>query len=460
MHIHILGIAGTYMAGIALIAKDLGHKVTGHDKCCYSPMKDQLVKNDIKVVLGYGEPNSLPPADLFLIGNVIKRDNLLLSEILNKNYNYCSAPEWLRLNVLNNKWVLSVAGTHGKTTTTAILVWLLERAGLNPGFLVGGLLQNFGVSARNTESNFFVIEADEYDTAFFDKRPKFLHYKPKTLIINNLEFDHADIYSSLDAIEQQFGYLLRTVPDNGQVVFPKEFGSIAALVADYCRSDVKTTSLKDPNADWVIKSDNNYKNFNIMQRGITEAEGLWQVEGAHNAANLLAAAAAASHAGVSLSAIAKGISDFKSVKRRLELKGVYGGVTVYDDFGHHPTAIAAVLASVNKKYTNNNVFAILDLSAVAYTLRSGILSDDFASALSCTEHAFIILNEDTDSDFDWSGWGNNISFVDVYNNVNIMVKSLLEVVTHGDTIVCFGSRDLTSVFKILESELTVCAMKN
>jgi UDP-N-acetylmuramate: L-alanyl-gamma-D-glutamyl-meso-diaminopimelate ligase len=459
MHIHILGISGTYMAGIALIAKDLGHKVTGHDQCCYSPMKDQLVKNDIAVVLGYDDIQSLPPADLFLVGNVIKRDNILLSEILNKNYNYCSAPEWLRLNVLNNKWVLAVSGTHGKTTTTAILVWLLEKAGLNPGFLVGGMLQNFGISARNTASNFFVIEADEYDTAFFDKRPKFLHYKPKTLIINNLEFDHADIYSSLDAIKQQFGYLLKTVPGNGRIIFPKECDNISALVADYSYSEVNTTSLHNTNADWVIKSDDNYHDFNIIQQGVAENDGVWQLEGAHNAANLLAAAAAANHVGVDIASIVSGISDFKSVKRRLELKGVYGEVTIYDDFGHHPTAIAAVLQSLSKKYSNNNIFAVLDLSAVAYTLRSGVVSEDFATALSFSQHTFIICNEDINTSFNWPAWAHSISYVDIHNNSDTMIKGLLKIVRPGDAVVCFGSKDLTSVFESLKLELNNVDMK-
>ena len=448
MHIHILGVSGTYMAGIALIAKDLGHKVTGHDKCCYSPMKEQLVDNNIEVVLGYDDLASLPKADLFLIGNVIKRGNILLEEILNKNYNYSSAPEWLRLNVLHDKWVLAVAGTHGKTTTTAILVWLLEQAGLNPGFLVGGMLQNFGISARNTASDFFVIEADEYDTAYFDKRPKFLHYKPKTLITNNLEFDHADIYGSLNAIKQQFGYLIKTVPQNGRVVFPKDCDNLASLMDDCNYAEIKTTSLHDESADWVIKSDNNYGNFNISGH-----EGKWQIEGAHNAANFLAAAVAADHVGVEIGDIVAGISSFKSVKRRLELKGVYGGVTVYDDFGHHPTAIAAVLQSVRKKY--NNVFAVLDLAAVAYTLRSGAVSDDFAAALAASRHAFIICGKDVDTNFNWAVWGENISAVDIYDDGDIMVKNLLKVVAPGDAVVCFGSKDLASVFASLERELDV-----
>lgn len=443
MHIHILGVSGTYMAGIALIAKDLGHKVTGHDQCCYSPMKEQLLSSGIEVTLGYDDISSLPQADLFLIGNVIKRGNPLLEEILKKDYTYSSAPEWLRTNVLNDKWVLAVAGTHGKTTTTAILVWLLEQAGLNPGFLVGGMLQNFGISARNTQSKFFVIEADEYDTAYFDKRPKFLHYKPKTLIINNLEFDHADIYSDLDAVKKQFGYLLKTVPANGRVVFPKGEENITSLLAEYNYAEINTTSMSDSGADWLMEPGDNYQSFSVNGEA-----GSWQLQGEHNSSNLLAAIAAASHVGVKLVDIMASISSFKSVKRRLELKGIYGGVKVYDDFGHHPTAIAAVLKSLG-----GNAFAVLDMGAVAYTLRSGAVSDDFKEALTYSSRAFVVCGDDTDTKFNWKEWGENISGVDIYNNPDIMVKNLLKVLKAGDTVICFGSKDLAGVFKSLEREL-------
>ncbi|MGB8517657.1 MAG: UDP-N-acetylmuramate:L-alanyl-gamma-D-glutamyl-meso-diaminopimelate ligase, partial [Gallionella sp.] len=344
-HIHILGICGTFMGGIAAIAKQAGYRVTGCDANVYPPMSTQLEAQGIALIEGFGVEQLALNADVYVIGNVVTRGNPLMEEILNRNLPYASGPQWLSDTLLRDKWVLGVAGTHGKTTTTSMLAWILEYAGLNPGFLIGGVPENFGISARITESSFFVIEADEYDTAFFDKRSKFVHYHPRTAILNNLEFDHADIFADLNAIETQFHNLVRTVPGNGLVVCNGREESLQRVLKRGCWSSVETFGLPLPNPlpkgegvsdnGWTIANNNQ-----VSLNGVAQGTLQWDLMGEHNRMNALAALAAARHVGVPIAQGLAALAEFKNVKRRMEVKGTINGMTVYDDFAHHPTAIA------------------------------------------------------------------------------------------------------------------------
>jgi len=349
MHIHILGICGTFMGGLAVLAREAGHKVTGCDAGVYPPMSTQLEAQGIELIEGYGVEQLALAPDLFVVGNVITRGNPLMEAILDRGLPYTSGPQWLGEHVLAGKWVLAVAGTHGKTTTSSMLTWLLEDAGLNPGFLIGGVPLNFGISARLTESSFFVIEADEYDTAFFDKRSKFVHYRPRTAILNNLEFDHADIFADLAAIETQFHHLVRTVPRLGRLIVNGREPALARVLARGCWSELEQFGVTGgwqalPDGDAALD-----QRFAVDYAG--RAQGLveWQVQGEHNRMNALAAIAAARHVGVSAAQAAQALAGFRNVKRRMEVRGEVNGITVYDDFAHHPTAIATTIAGLRTR---------------------------------------------------------------------------------------------------------------
>ena len=340
-HIHILGICGTFMGGIAAIARQAGYRVTGCDANVYPPMSTQLEAQGIELIEGFGvEQLELKP-DMFIIGNVVSRGNPLMEEILNRNLPYISGPQWLAQNILHDKWVLGVAGTHGKTTTSSMLAWILEYAGLNPCFLIGGVPQNFGVSARLTDSAFFVIEADEYDTAFFDKRSKFVHYHPRTAILNNLEFDHADIFADLAAIETQFHHLVRTVPGNGLVVCNGREESLQRVLQHGCWTPVEKFGGDE---GWNIDADNR-----VTLNGTAQGTLEWSLLGEHNRMNALAALAAARHVGVPVAQGLAALGKFQNVKRRMEERGTVNGITVYDDFAHHPTAIDTTVAGLRHK---------------------------------------------------------------------------------------------------------------
>ena len=370
MHIHILGICGTFMGGIAAIAKQAGYRVTGCDANVYPPMSTQLEAQGIELIEGFGtEQLGLKP-DVFVIGNVVSRGNPLMEEILNRNLTYASGPQWLADTLLRDKWVLGVAGTHGKTTTSAMLAWILEYAGLNPGFLIGGVPQNFGVSARITEMPFFVIEADEYDTAFFDKRSKFVHYRPRTAILNNLEFDHADIFPDLASIETQFHHLVRTVPGNGLIVCNGREESLSRVLKRGCWTPVETFGI---NEGWNIDA-NNFVTLNGKPQGTLE----WGLLGEHNRMNALAALAAARHAGVPVAQGLDALSKFKNVKRRMEVRGTVNGITVYDDFAHHPTAISTTIAGLRRKVGAMRILAALEPRS--NTMKLGVMKD----ALPCS----------------------------------------------------------------------------
>ncbi len=371
MHIHILGICGTFMGGIAAIARQAGHRVTGCDANVYPPMSTQLEEQGIELIEGFGvEQIDLKP-DVFVIGNVVSRGNLLMEEILNRNLPYVSGPQWLADTLLRDKWVLAVAGTHGKTTTSSMLAWILEHAGLNPGFLVGGVPQNFGISARLTDSPFFVIEADEYDTAFFDKRSKFVHYRPRTAILNNLEFDHADIFPDLAAIETQFHHLVRTVPGNGLIVCNGREESLARVLKRGCWTPVEKFGGSE---GWQIDA-----NDRVMLNGEPQGALEWDLLGEHNRLNALAALAAARHAGVPVAQGLAALAEFRNVKRRMEVRGTVNGVTVYDDFAHHPTAIDTTLAGLRRKVGTARILAVLEPRS--NTMKLGVMKEALPGSL-------------------------------------------------------------------------------
>jgi UDP-N-acetylmuramate: L-alanyl-gamma-D-glutamyl-meso-diaminopimelate ligase len=377
-HIHILGICGTFMGGIAAIARQAGYRVTGCDANVYPPMSTQLEAQGIALIEGWGvEQLGLNP-DIYVIGNVVSRGNPLMEEILNRNLPYVSGPQWLAQNILHDRWVLGVAGTHGKTSTSAMLAWILEHAGLNPGFLVGGVPQNFGISARLTDSAFFVIEADEYDTAFFDKRSKFVHYHPRTAILNNLEFDHADIFPDLAAIETQFHHLVRTVPGNGLIVCNGRDEALQRVLERGCWTPVEKFGGSD---GWQINTDDE-----IMLNGEKQGMLHWDLIGEHNRMNALAALAAARHAGVPVAQGLAALAEFKNVKRRMEVRGTVNGITVYDDFAHHPTAITTTVAGLRRKVNGARILAVLEPRS--NTMKLGVMKDALPGSLKDADLTF------------------------------------------------------------------------
>ncbi len=383
MHIHILGICGTFMGGIALLARAAGHRVTGCDANVYPPMSTQLEAEGIGLIHGYDAGQTALAPDLYVVGNAISRGNPLLEEILNRNLPYVSGPQWLADNILRGRWVLGVAGTHGKTTTTSLLTWILEDAGLNPGFLVGGVPLNFGVSARLTDSPFFVIEADEYDTAFCDKRSKFVHYRPRTAILNNLEFDHADIFGDLAAIETQFHHLVRTLPGDGLIVANGREASLDRVLARGCWTPVERFDIP---SGWQAGEPEAGDEFEVSLAGKLLGKTRLVLPGAHNRSNALAALAAARHAGVPVDVGLAALRSFKGIRRRLEVRGTVRGVTVYDDFAHHPTAIAVTIAGLRKKVGAARILAVLEPRS--NTMKLGTMKAQLPGSLAEADRVF------------------------------------------------------------------------
>jgi UDP-N-acetylmuramate: L-alanyl-gamma-D-glutamyl-meso-diaminopimelate ligase len=379
MHIHILGICGTFMGGIASLARALGHTVTGCDLNVYPPMSTLLEAEGIKMIQGYeaDQLDALKP-DLVIIGNALSRGKPIVEAVLNRQIPYTSGPQWLGEVVLQDRFVMAVSGTHGKTTTTSLLAWILECAGMSPGFLVGGNPLNFGVSARLGDSSFFVIEADEYDTAFFDKRSKFVHYRPRTCIVNNLEFDHADIFTNIEAIQQQFHHLIRTVPSEGQIICRAGDGRVSEVLAKGCWTPVVRVGSKE--SSWYVDHIQEGGHiFTVYHEGQKVGGVEWDLLGHHNIENALVALAAAKHAGIAPEVALEGLRTFRSVARRLELKGEVAGVRVYDDFAHHPTAIATTLAGLRAKSGAQPIWAIVDLRS--NTMKQGIHRETLAMSL-------------------------------------------------------------------------------
>jgi UDP-N-acetylmuramate: L-alanyl-gamma-D-glutamyl-meso-diaminopimelate ligase len=390
MHLHIVGICGTFMGGIAALARAAGHRVTGSDRNVYPPMSTQLAALGIDVIEGYApEQVDLAP-DVFVIGNVMSRGNPLVEAILDSGRPYESGPEWLARNVLRGQWVLAVAGTHGKTTTASLLTSILEHAGFEPGFLVGGVPLDFGVSARFGAGRHFVVEADEYDTAFFDKRAKFVHYRPRTAILNNLEHDHADIYPDVASIQRQFHLLLRTVPHNGRLVVNAADRNLAEVLAMGCWTPVESFGADAAAAsDWRVVADAAaaYARFSILQGERLVGEVEWNMVGRHNAENALAALVAACHAGVDEQAALEALRRFAGVRRRLEVRGTIDGVVVYDDFAHHPTAIERTIEGVRRRAGAGRVIAVLEPRS--NTMKLGTHKAALAQSLDHADRVFV-----------------------------------------------------------------------
>ena len=486
--IHILGICGTFMGGIAVLARQAGYHVTGCDANVYPPMSTQLIEQGIALTEGFGIEQLEIEPDIFVIGNVVKRGNPLMEEILNRNLPYISGPQWLAQNLLQDKWVLAVAGTHGKTTTTAMLAWILEYAGLNPGFLIGGVPQNFGVSARlnppypplikgGTPSSdatapsllkeeksgtdatippfekggpggispFFVIEADEYDTAFFDKRSKFVHYRPRTAILNNLEFDHADIFPDLAAIETQFHHLVRTVPGNGLVVCNGREASLQRVIQRGCWTPVE---LFGSAQGWNIDDDNR-----VTLNGEPQGMLQWELMGEHNRMNALAALAAARHAGVPVAQGLAALGEFKNVKRRMEVRGVINGITVYDDFAHHPTAIATTVEGLRRKVGSARILAVLEPRS--NTMKLGVMKDALPASL-----------KDADAVYCYSanlGWDAAAALTPLGSkamtteDLNALVMAIADAARPGDNVLVMSNGGFGGIHEKLLQRLTQVA---
>jgi UDP-N-acetylmuramate: L-alanyl-gamma-D-glutamyl-meso-diaminopimelate ligase len=384
MHIHILGICGTFMGGVAALARGAGHRVTGCDANVYPPMSDQLQALGIELIQGYRTDQVALAPDLWVIGNVISRGNPLIEEILDRGLAFVSGPQWIAQHILRDKWVLAVAGTHGKTTTSSMLAWILQDCGYEPGFLIGGIPKNFGVSARRTESNFFVIEGDEYDTAFFDKRSKFVHYLPRTLVLNNLEFDHADIFPDLAAIETQFHHLIRTVSGNGCVVCPNDDPALARVLARGIWTPVQhlghgawDVSVAIPPVAHILHGQSDLGEFKLPMAG------------RHNARNALAALVAARHVGVQPADAMDALQRFAGVRRRMEKLGEFAGISVYDDFAHHPSAIDATIGGLREALAHQpgqRILAVLEPRS--NTMKLGVMKTALASSLAGADLIF------------------------------------------------------------------------
>ncbi|MEW8022692.1 MAG: UDP-N-acetylmuramate:L-alanyl-gamma-D-glutamyl-meso-diaminopimelate ligase [Candidatus Thiodiazotropha sp.] len=446
MHIHILGICGTFMGGIALLARALGHRVSGSDANVYPPMSTQLEQAGIDLMEGFEADHLQPAPDMVVVGNAMSRGNPAVEAMLNRGLPYTSGPQWLTEHVLQGRWVLAVAGTHGKTSTASLLAWILEQAGLQPGFLIGGVPENFGLSARLGDSPFFVVEADEYDTAFFDKRSKFVHYRPRTLIMNNLEFDHADIFDDLAMIQRQFHHLVRTVPAEGLIISPLNDGNIS----DVLDMGVWTPlEFFDPEieAGWHAEhTAADGHSFDVVCEGEMQGRVSWELIGNHNVANALAALAAARHAGVRPGAAIEAFSGFKNVKRRMELCGEVNGVRVYDDFAHHPTAIETTLDGLRKQVGDARIIALLEPRS--NTMKRGVHADRLADALRAADRVMMFMPDD----LQWDAAAALASLGDraeLFSDTATMVSHAVETARPGDHILVMSNGGFEAIHQRL-----------
>ena len=453
MHIHILGIGGTFMGGIALLARAAGHTVSGSDAKLYPPMSTQLAEQGIAVREGYDPAHLDPAPDVVVVGNVMTRGNPAVEYMLERGLPYTSGPQWLAEHVLQGRWVLGVAGTHGKTTTASLLAWILEHAGLQPGFLIGGVPENFGVSARLGTAPFFVVEADEYDTAFFDKRSKFVHYRPRTLILNNLEFDHADIFPDLAAIQRQFHHLVRTVPGNGLIVANGAEPALAETLAMGCWTPVERFG--SAASLWRAQSlapDDSH--FAIICGEQQVGDVHWDLLGAHNSANALAAIAAARHAGVPSALAIEALATFRNVKRRLQVRGTINGITVYDDFAHHPTAITTTLAGLRGRVGSARIIALLEPRS--NTMRLGVHKDHLAPALAAADRVLLYQPDD----LGWDLHGVAAALGDkaaVHASIESLIDAVLRQAHHGDHVLIMSNGAFGGIHDQLLSALTARA---
>ena len=436
MHVHILGVCGTFMGGIAALARACGHRVTGSDQSVYPPMSDQLRELGIEIIEGYGPEQLKLNPDIVVVGNVMSRGNPLVEALLESDIPYTSGPEWLARHVLHQRWTLAVAGTHGKTTTSSILAWLLEYGGLDPGFLIGGVPGNFNVTARLGTGKHFVVEADEYDTAFFDKRAKFVHYRPRTAVLNNLEHDHADIYPDVASIQWQFHQLMRMVPRHGLVVANAGDANVMHVIDMGCWTPVERFAGGPSSGDtaWYVVAPpgGDYGNFTIMEGNSMVGEVSWSMLGRHNAENALAAILAARGAGVEIKTSIAALKEFQGVRRRMEVRGVVNGITVYDDFAHHPTAVATTIDGLRRKIGSARLIAVLEPRS--NTMKLGTHAAALAAALSQADQV-------------WMYQGPNVTW-DVAGSVATLgsrartVKDLDQLITQLDQSLVSGDQVL------------------
>lgn len=442
------------MGGLAVIARQLGYQVSGSDQNVYPPMSTQLEQQGIQLMNGYCAENLDSNPDVVIIGNALSRGNPEVEEVLNRGLNYVSGPQWLAEHVMHDKWVLGVAGTHGKTTTASMLSWILEHQGFNPGFLIGGIPLNFGISARlgggpENKSGFFVIEADEYDSAFFDKRSKFVHYKPRTAILNNLEFDHADIFPDLDAIKRQFHHLVRTIPGEGLIISPECDANINDVLAMGCWTPVENTSI-NASAQWnveLLKADGSQ--FSVMfennQQGIIE----WSLTGEHNVYNAISAIAAANHVGILPKDAIAALSQFENVKRRMEVLAKINGVTLYDDFAHHPTAIATTLDGLRKQVGKERIIAIVEPRS--NTMRLGVHTETLAKSLANADLA--IMYQPQNLDWDLSKLNSYADNIEIYQSLDGIIAKLKVEACAGGHFVLMSNGSFGGIYQRLQEEL-------
>ncbi|MGS0680311.1 UDP-N-acetylmuramate:L-alanyl-gamma-D-glutamyl-meso-diaminopimelate ligase [Shewanella sp. 125m-7] len=441
MHVHILGICGTFMGGLALLARAEGHKVTGSDANVYPPMSTQLEEQGIELIQGF-DPSQLgsnedDAPDLVVIGNAMSRGNPCVEAVLNRGIKYTSGPQFLAEHILPQRWVLAVSGTHGKTSTSSMLAWILEDCGYEPGFLIGGVPQNFGVSARLGGSPFFVVEADEYDSAFFDKRSKFVHYQPRTLVINNLEFDHADIFDDLKAIQRQFNHVIRTVPGEGKIIWPADVGSVQQVIEMGCWSEQEQYHLAANAKGWYAMNltDDGHQ-FEVFFNGESQGVLDWQLIGQHNIENAVMAIAAARHVGVKPDAAIAALTQFAPPKRRMELLDTVNGIEVYDDFAHHPTAISTSLQGMRARVGTGKVTVILEPRS--NTMKSGVHKDTLANSLDLASHAYLYQAGNIDWDIRAAMSSASIP-VEVLYDIDEIVAKVAAQASSGDTIIVMSN---------------------
>lgn len=445
MRIQILGACGKFMSGLALMAKQLGHEVSGIDKNIHSELAQQLIDVGIPLKEGYEAELLDREADCVVVGNVMSRGYPIVEALLDSGLPYTSGPQWLADHVLASRWVIAVSGTHGKTTTTSMVSWILEKAGLNPGFLVGGVPHNFGVTARLTESQFFVIEADEYDSAFFDKRPKFIHYRPKTLIVNNIEFDHADIYENVEAIKKQFHFLFRTIPSQGQIILNARDHNCVDVQVRGCWSTV--VRFGGQNADWQaheVAAD--ASQFKIYHHDKLVGNVKWSLIGHHNVDNALAAVAAAVHAGVEPKTAVAALSSFEGVARRMHFRGEVSGIKIYDDFAHHPTAIKTTLAGVRANLGSTRLFTVVDFGS--YTMRTGHHQQTLSSVFNDVDGAFFLAPSTVE--WDVAALASSVDCpATVCVNLTALVDEVRKKLTSGDVLLVLSNQDSAAIVNAL-----------
>ncbi len=450
MHVHILGICGTFMGGVAALARAAGHKVTGCDRNVYPPMSTQLKDLGIDIHEGVDAQQLSIDPDCVVVGNVMSRGVEVVESMLNNVHRYTSGPQWLAENVLHDRHVIAVAGTHGKTTTASMLAWILEDAGLEPGFLIGGIPVNFGTSARFGTSRFFVVEADEYDTAFFDKRAKFVHYRPRTLILTNLEFDHADIYKDMEAIQWQFHQLLRTVPGDGQIIANGHDENLKNLIDMGCWTPAQTFGTDD-DTDWVARfGDKVERHIGVRSPSGAAAETRWQMGGTHNLENALAAVAAAVSAGVPFNNAVDALSRFEGVKRRMERTATVANIAIYDDFAHHPTAIQKAIASMRRRYPGQRV--VVAIEPRSNTMKLGVHNDTLAKSLKDADLVWMYRPDDMGERFDASleSLGDKLS---LHKDYDQLVNDMSRKVLGGDQVIFMSNGGFGSARQTLTALL-------